>query len=132
MMKFLKSPSKKNTLPSDELEPKSGSPISKAQVCLQDCHAKTESTEEESLSESKSKSFDTFWETDSGGSTDSGTDSDSNSDSDSDSDSDCPSKVLSPKGRERTRYQLHAKENQEEEKIMKDTHNEACRYLRVS
>jgi len=156
MVSFLKRLSK-NTLPSDQLERKSGSatrppkkdvskpePHSHSSRGLKDYHVKTESTEEESYSESYSKSFDSgnseLWETDSNAST--------VSETDSETDSDCSSKITAPKVRgrtkkigrnrrnersdrhERNRYQLHTKEKQEQEKIMKDAHNEACRHLR--
>lgn len=151
MVSFLKRLSKNSTLPCDELERKSGSPTSKKNVSkselhsssgLKDYHVKTESTEEESYSESYSKSFDSgnseLWETDSNATTD--------SDTESGTDSDCSSKISAPRKVEkieeirkkrksdrnkRISYRLQAKKNQEEEKIMKDAHNEACRYLRV-
>jgi len=154
MVSFLKRLSKNSTLPCDELERKSGSPTSKKNVSkselhsssgLKDYHVKTESTEEESYSESYSKSFDSgnneLWETDSNATTD----SDTESGTDSGTDSDCSSKISAPKKVRKNRrnkekekrhsikrisYRLQAKKNQEEEKIMKDAHNEACRYLR--
>ena len=81
---------------------------------------KTESTEEESYNESYSKSFNLCngesWEIDGYTTTD--------------SDSDDSREVSRPEGYGRTKYQVHTMEKHEEEKALKDAHNDACRHLR--
>ena len=90
---------------------------------LKDYHVKTESTEEESYSESYSKSFDSgnseSWDTD------------SNTNVSSDSDSEDSRQVLKPRKGGKNGYQLHTMERHEEEGVLKNTHNKACRHLRV-
>ena len=130
IVKFLKKLSKSGISNTGEIDqvvdiaPQAKNHVSKSKQnnsrSLKDYHVKTESTEEESYNESYSKSFNLCngesWEIDGYTTTD--------------SDSDDSREVSRPEGYGRTRYQVHTMEKHEEEKALKDAHNDACRHLR--
>jgi len=136
MVNFLKKRSSKSSTGThysseniDPLQPSIGTlhskkknQVSRKSGSLKNYHVRTESTEEESYSESFSKSFESgnseSWDTESYDTTDSELDESRNGSSGR------------SKKSEKTRYQLHTVERYEEEKVLKDTHNLACRHLR--